>query len=130
MVTLLHKYEEMEVSKKNKLHLMFSEKCPHCGTGKVFYKPKSFFDVIPHMKASCENCGYHYEREPGFYQGAMFVSYGIGLIQGIIVFFLLKFCYPDLSEVNVVGIIGAVIVVLSMRNFKLSRMIWLYLFPK
>lgn len=120
----------METKSKNKLGLMLAEKCPNCGVGNVFQKPKHIFDVVPKMKSNCENCNYHYEREPGFYQGAMFVSYGLGLFQAIVVFFILKLAFPDLDVINVLIVIIGAIILFSMKNFKLSRMIWLYLLPK
>ena len=82
------------------------------------------------MKNACENCGYHYEREPGFYQGAMFVSYGLSLIEGVMLFFGLQLIAPNMPTLTVIGCIIALIFLLSMRNFRLSRMIWLYLLPQ
>lgn len=31
------------------------------------------------MNATCPVCGHRFEREPGFFQGAMYVSYGLGI---------------------------------------------------
>lgn len=114
----------------NKLSLIVREKCPHCKKGNAFNKRKSILEIIPKMKANCEICGYHYEREPGFYQGAMFVSYGLSLIEGFVVFFILLFLNLNLNIYTDLSIILGVIFLLSIRNFKLSRMIWLYLLPK
>jgi uncharacterized protein (DUF983 family) len=119
--------------KKNKSNIVLAivqEKCPQCSDSKVFHKPKHFFALIPQMKSACENCGYHYEREPGFYQGAMFVSYGLSLIEGVILFFVLQLAAPNMPTLTVVSSIIALIFLLSMRNFRLSRMIWLYLLPQ
>jgi hypothetical protein len=37
------------------------------------------------MHADCPSCGLHYEREPGFFQGAMYVSYGLGVVLSLMV---------------------------------------------
>jgi hypothetical protein len=31
------------------------------------------------MNADCPVCGHHFTREPGFFQGAMFISYGLAV---------------------------------------------------
>lgn len=31
------------------------------------------------MHQDCSICGLHYEKEPGFFQGAMYVSYALGV---------------------------------------------------
>lgn len=120
----------MKNTKGYKLGGVLKEKCPQCQVGDVFHAAKSAFDIFPKMKATCDSCGYHFEREPGFYQGAMFVSYGLSLVEGVFVFFVLKLAFPMMDSLTIVGLIIAVITLLSMRNFRLSRMIWLYILPQ
>ncbi|MCF8426160.1 MAG: DUF983 domain-containing protein [Bacteroidia bacterium] len=52
-------------------------KCPQCQSGKMFnypfYNLKRFMD----MDATCKVCGLKYEIEPGFFWGAMYVSYAL-----------------------------------------------------
>jgi|Laugrespbdmm15sd_2_1035082.scaffolds.fasta_scaffold30088_1 uncharacterized protein (DUF983 family) len=120
----------MKNTKTHQLGGVLKEKCPQCQAGDVFHAAKSAFDIFPKMKAACDSCGYHFEREPGFYQGAMFVSYGLSLVEGVIVFFILKWAFPMMDSLTVVCLIIVAITLLSMRNFRLSRMIWLYILPQ
>lgn len=50
------------------------KKCPRCQEGDLFIKP---FDISKpvNMPTNCPVCNQKYEPEPGFYYGAMFVSY-------------------------------------------------------
>ncbi len=49
-------------------------RCPACGRGKVF---RGTFAA----NERCPSCGYLFGRgEPGFFLGAMYFSYGIGII--------------------------------------------------
>ncbi len=52
-------------------------KCPQCRSGKMFthsfYKLSKFTGMHP----DCPVCGLHFEIEPGFFWGAMYVSYGL-----------------------------------------------------
>ncbi|HVB75680.1 MAG TPA: DUF983 domain-containing protein [Ktedonobacteraceae bacterium] len=43
------------------------QRCPVCGRGKIFV---GFFKTYEH----CPVCGYAFEREPGYYTGAMAVN--------------------------------------------------------
>jgi ABC-type proline/glycine betaine transport system permease subunit len=38
------------------------------------------------MNAKCEHCELKYEMEPGFFQGAMYVSYALGVALSVFVF--------------------------------------------
>jgi uncharacterized protein (DUF983 family) len=55
-------------------------KCPQCQSGDMFVYPthnlKRFYD----MYRSCSVCGLEYEIEPGFFWGAMYVSYALTVI--------------------------------------------------
>lgn len=46
------------------------KRCPMCGQGKVF---ASFFKT----HSSCPNCGYNFERESGYWVGAMVVNIAV-----------------------------------------------------
>ena len=49
-------------------------KCPRCRQGDIFIKPMSFSDPV-NMPKHCNLCNQRMEPEPGFYYGAMFISY-------------------------------------------------------
>ena len=44
-------------------------RCPRCGVGRLYEKPFRMFD-------SCPRCGLKYEREQGYFIGAMYINYG------------------------------------------------------
>src|SRR5579863_10707070 len=50
--------------------------CPRCRTGKIFRKSLWLF---PAMFDRCPACGLKYEREQGYFLGAMYIGYGLGL---------------------------------------------------
>jgi uncharacterized protein (DUF983 family) len=111
----------------NLTHLL-KEECPRCHHGKVFNSSLLSFNL--HMNKECQDCHLSFTKEPGFYWGAMFVSYGLATAEIFISYFVCRlFGTGTFDMINLWVAIG-VIVVLSAFNFKLSRMIWLYLFPK
>jgi uncharacterized protein (DUF983 family) len=119
----------MEKEKKpNRLLSILREKCPSCRKGEVFEKPRGLFK-LPEMKKNCEVCGYRFDREPGYFLGAMYLSYGLAVLQGLIAFLVCYFFFPGLPTIWVPVIIMCVIVLFSIKNFKLSRIIYIHIFP-
>jgi uncharacterized protein (DUF983 family) len=51
--------------------------CPRCRTGKIFRKSLWLF---PGMHARCSACGLKFEREDGYFLGAMYIGYGLGVV--------------------------------------------------
>lgn len=50
--------------------------CPKCGEGKLFKNPNPYnIKMIGDMPDHCPNCHLAFMPEPGFYYGAMFMSY-------------------------------------------------------
>ena len=52
--------------------------CPRCRSARIFRK--SIFTGFPRMHECCPNCGLKFEREQGYFLGAMYISYGLALI--------------------------------------------------
>ena len=61
--------------KGNKLFSILNLKCPRCHEGDLFHTGTWSFQDIAGMPDRCPNCNLNYMPEPGFYYGAMFVSY-------------------------------------------------------
>jgi len=54
------------------------QRCPRCRVGSIFRY--SIFRGFPRMHESCPVCDLKFEREPGYFLGAMYVSYAIGVV--------------------------------------------------
>ncbi len=110
------------------LNSIVKGKCPNCKKGKIFgVKGNLLLFQIPQINDRCENCNFKFEREPGFFFGAMFVSYGLAVAQFIATFVV---CYFLLGLSVLTSFFGVIIAALlfSTINFRLSRIIWIYLF--
>lgn len=120
----------MKTIHSNKLKIIpaiFQERCPHCGEGHVYDNKKWY--QLPAMKESCESCGYRFDREPGYFIGAMYISYGLAVFEGIITFLICHFAFPNLETIwKPVAVVG-VILLLGRKNFKLSRVVYMHIFP-
>jgi uncharacterized protein (DUF983 family) len=54
------------------------QRCPRCRTGNIFRY--SIFRGFAKMYERCPVCDLKFDREPGYFLGAMYVSYGLGIV--------------------------------------------------
>ncbi|MCW4467806.1 DUF983 domain-containing protein [Flavobacterium sp. MFBS3-15] len=106
---------------------IITEKCPKCGKGKVFSKKGNpLLFQMPRMNEHCPVCHHKFEKEPGYFFGSMYVSYALTVAEMIITLGLTWF-FLD-SIVGVIVMIAIMSILLSTFNFRISRMIWIYMF--
>ncbi len=111
------------------LYHILTNKCPNCKEGKIFRENNIYFNFFrPKMNENCPECGIGYHKEPGFFIGAMYISYGLTVAQGIITYFIASFFFAERFDLRIIGIIALVIILLSSFNMRMARILWLYLF--
>tara|TARA_B100000900_G_C20589344_1_gene720993 strand:+ start:2636 stop:2902 length:267 start_codon:yes stop_codon:yes gene_type:complete len=76
----------------------------------------------------CKNCNLKYELEPGFWYGAMYVSYGLTVFVGILTWLTINFFNKEMDIFIQTTIISFLIIILSPVVYFLSRLIWINLF--
>jgi uncharacterized protein (DUF983 family) len=62
------------MNKRSFLINALMKKCPRCQEGDLFIQPFEFTKPL-NMPEKCPVCNQKFEPEPGFYYGAMFLSY-------------------------------------------------------
>lgn len=112
----------------SKLHAMIKARCPRCHEGRLFkYKWWNLFNFAL-MHENCPHCDLRYEVEPGFFYGAMYISYaftvGIMLIGGVIVFNF----FNDPPAMGYVVPITTFSLFMVPFNFRTARVIFIHLF--
>jgi uncharacterized protein (DUF983 family) len=119
---------QAEMPNKNLATAIIECKCPKCRTGQIF--PFSAFNLTKfnRMNERCPNCDVRLEPEPGFYQGAMYVSYGFTVAFIVIIGVLLYYLANDPNEWIYVGTVIGVMILLAPLNYRYSRVIYLYSF--
>jgi uncharacterized protein (DUF983 family) len=109
------------------LEALVQGRCPKCREGKVFTYPGTHVAKFNVMNETCPHCGVRLEPEPGFYQGAMYVSYAVTVAVIVAVSIVLS-VLGDFSEWTYIGIVVAIMILIAPWNYRISRMIYLYLF--
>ena len=109
-------------------HILNNE-CPHCHKGKVFNEKNIFLKFgFPKMNAFCPHCNFKFEKEPGYFFGAMYVNYGLTVAQSIATYVIAHQFFTERFDLRIIPIIAFVIIAMSSLNIRLSRLLWIYMF--
>lgn len=112
----------------NQMNKILQGKCSDCGEGDIFSSPGNIFLLkMPNMHESCELCDFKFERETGFFFGARYVSYAFATAEMIAVLDL-GWVLIGLTPLTVFAVISVIVILASTLNFRLSRIVWIYLF--
>ena len=107
---------------------ILTNKCPNCGKGEIFTNKNIYFNFSNNkMNKTCKNCGFKFEKEPGFFIGAMYVSYVLGVAQALFTALVGSYFYKEVLTLNVFMWIIGVLLLMSSFNMRVSRIVWIYL---
>ncbi len=112
---------------KTYLGALLKGRCPRCREGVMFSHGAYNLKRFSLMNEYCPHCGVRLEPEPGFYQGAMYVSYAF-TVATLVVLSVILFFAGNPSEWTTISIIIAVMFLLAPLNYRYSRILYLYLF--
>ena len=103
---------------------IFRQLCPRCRRGKIFRS--SIYRGFPGMHERCPICGLKFQREAGYFLGAMYISYGLALA-AILIISLVLWRVTDwrIDKIVIWAIILFLPLVLPITLF--SRILWIYL---
>ncbi len=97
--------------------------CPRCRQGLIF--PGSFLLGLGRMRDSCPCCGLKFEREQGYFLGAMMISYLLAVpVMGaflLLFWWLTKWSFEALILVSLLALLPFVP---TLNRF--SRVLWIY----
>lgn len=115
-------------SKGSKLYSILNNKCPECHEGDFFLSNPYHFATIGEMYENCPSCGLKYTKEPGFYYGAMYVSYSIGVAIFVTAWAITWILGLSLSVFNLFLIVSGILIIGTPYIYHLSKIIWSNLF--
>lgn len=120
--------EEPKIKRRSVWYSIFRNKCPRCREGSLFSRNSIFpLSKLTDTPQNCPVCGEDFVREPGFYWGAMYVSYGICVAWMLPAFALIKVPF-GLSIFNTILILIALQILFLPWLFRLSRSLWIHIF--
>lgn len=113
--------------KETKLYSIFNNKCPKCHQGDFFVTKSPYSTDFIKMHDKCSHCGEIFNKEVGFFYGAMYVSYGVNIALGIALFILMVLLFKTGLLTYLFSFLGLV-VVLFPWIMRASRLIYINMF--
>ncbi len=97
----------------------FTRRCARCGSGKLF---RRWFSMVD----DCPRCGLHFEREEGYFVGAMAINICVVIVVfGVSFVSLLLATWPDPNVVLLIVVLGSVNAAFPVFFYPFSKTIWL-----
>ena len=94
-------------------------RCPRCGGAPLFAGPFR-------MEACCSACGLVFEREAGYFIGAIYINYGLTVLLALGGYFALE-AWLAPSPGWQVAVWGTFVVLFPLWSFRYSKALWLAL---
>lgn len=109
----------------NILQSILNYRCPRCRSSKLFKEPFSITNPL-NMHQHCAVCKQNFEPEPGFYFGAMFISYGLSALLFLIPSLILVLGF-DWSANRAMLIVFILAGMSFFKILRLSRSVWIHI---
>jgi uncharacterized protein (DUF983 family) len=135
----MHSFAPMSRKARTALGAIVRNKCPQCREGNIFPEPNSYkFKQTTVIHPNCPVCGEDFQREPGFYFGAAYVSYALTVALWVSVLVALYtfdalgwITFGFFSHVTLFLGTGVTLLVLLLPPlYRLSRSIWLHMMTR
>ena len=103
------------------------QQCPSCRSERMFKAP-IYSKRFNQMNDKCPNCSQVLEPEPGFYTGAMYVSYAFQVAIVVTVVVAARVLNLEREVAWYISWIAGINLVLFPLVYRLSRSIWAHIF--
>ncbi|HUV10647.1 MAG TPA: DUF983 domain-containing protein [Acidimicrobiia bacterium] len=96
-----------------------TRRCPRCGSGHLF---RRYFTLI----SDCPRCALHFEREPGYFTGALAINITVtGGVFAVAFVALLAATIPDVPVVPILAVLVPIVVLLPILYYPFSKTVWM-----
>jgi len=96
-----------------------TKRCPRCGAGHMF---RRWFDIVER----CPRCGLHFEREPGYWTGALAINIGITAAVFAVTFAVaLAITIPKVPVIPILAVLVPLMIVVPIVGYPFSKTIWM-----
>ena len=101
------------------LTALLEQKCPRCREGAIFRGAIA-------MNPGCRVCGLAFDREPGYFLGAMYFSYAMGVAILVPLYYLLAWLLPAWPSAGLVGLAALAYLPFVGLVYRYARVCWIY----
>jgi uncharacterized protein (DUF983 family) len=94
-------------------------RCPRCGSGRLF---RRYFTIVD----NCPRCGLHFEREPGYWTGALAINIALVFAIFIVAFVvILVFTVPDVPVAPTLAVLVPIMIIGPIVFYPFSKTLWM-----
>lgn len=105
---------------RERLASVAAGRCPRCRRGRIFRR-------LLAMHPTCPTCSLRFEREPGYFTGAMYVSYALAVPVMAACAATVRLLARNLSFEATVGVAALLFLPFVPAIFRYSRILWIHL---
>ena len=96
-----------------------TRRCPRCGQGHLF---RGYFTLVP----DCPRCGLHFERESGYFAGALAVNLIVtGGLFAVVFVALVAATVPHVPVLPLLAVLVPIVVVVPIAYYPFSKTVWM-----
>ena len=96
-----------------------TRRCPRCGAGHLF---RRWFALVP----ECPRCGLHFEREQGYWTGALAINIAVAGLVFLLVFVpWVALTVPDVPVAAILAVLVPLMIVVPVVAYPWSKTIWM-----
>lgn len=97
----------------------FTRRCPRCGSGHLF---RRYFTIVP----DCPRCSLHFEREPGYWSGALAINIVVvGGFFAVVFVAALALTIPKVPVVPLLVLFVPIVVLGPIVYYPFSKTVWM-----
>jgi uncharacterized protein (DUF983 family) len=116
------------LKKGTTLYSILTGSCPKCHQESMYEDQNPYHIAnVYKMHENCSHCGLHYQIEPSFFYGAMYVSYGLTVAIGIAAFIISKVIFGLSLLQSFIAIIASLFALMPVTA-RLARNIYINIF--
>jgi uncharacterized protein (DUF983 family) len=116
------------MKKGSKLYSIATMTCPQCQESHMMVANPYRFSTMGEVKNKCEVCGLDFKPEPGFYYGAMYVSYGLGVAIFVTIWASCNWFFENVGVWTQISLVLIALIGLGPYLYALSKVIWANIF--
>lgn len=97
----------------------FTKRCPRCGAGHLFHR---WFTIV----TRCPRCHLHFEREPGYWAGALAINIGVTSAVFVLTFAVaLAITIPEIPVLPILAVLVPLMIVVPIVYYPFSKTLWM-----
>jgi uncharacterized protein (DUF983 family) len=96
-----------------------TRRCPRCGSGHLF---RRYFTLVP----DCPRCGLHFEREQGYFAGALAINIAVvGAVFVVVFAALIAMTIPDIPVAPLLAVLVPIMLFGPILYYPYSKTVWM-----